>query len=172
MNQIRRKAFSIPPPYNADQMSAGIPTNTYAEDTNEIFGFRGHACDNCLTVGTLSVRFGNGERGVARREDAHSCDPARVVLYKESADKTSGNAIMHNRVPHLVKERVSNWTENNPFLVAIRLGNPVEENLTLFSSRPMENNVITFQFSSSNCSQYRESRAYSESYQKRENTVR
>jgi hypothetical protein len=149
MNQKRQKALSIPSPHYADQMSAGIPPNSYAEDANEIFGFRGYACDNCLTVRTLCVRFGKreGERGVARREDVHSCDPAEVVLYKESADKTSGNSVLHNRVPHLVKERVSNWTENNPFLVAIRLGNPVEENLTLFSSRPMENNVITFQFS-------------------------
>ena len=130
-------------------MSPGIPPNSYAENANEIFGYRGYACENCLTVRTLRVRFGKGEGegGVARREDAHSCDPANVVLNRESSRRTSGNSVLHNRVPHLVKERVSNWTGNNPFLVAIRLGNPVEENLTLFSSRPMENNVITFQFS-------------------------
>jgi hypothetical protein len=147
MNQIRLKTYSIPSPPYADKMSAGIPPNTYAEDPNEIFGFRGYTCDNCLMARTLRVRFGKGERGAARREDVHSCDPTKVVLNKESSGRTSGNSVLHNRVPHLVKERVNNCTENNPFLVAIRLGNPVEENLTLFSFRPMENNVITFQFS-------------------------
>ena len=42
---------------------------------------------------------------------------------------------------------VSFWTENKPFLVAIRLGNPVEENLTLFNFSTAEKKVITFQFS-------------------------
>jgi len=53
MNQIKREAFSIPSPHYADQRSAGIQSNTYTEDSNEIFGFRGYACDNCLTVGTI-----------------------------------------------------------------------------------------------------------------------
>jgi hypothetical protein len=147
MNQKKREAFSIPSPHYADQMSAGIRSNTYTEDANEIFGFRGYTCDNCLTVGTLRVRFGEVGQGVGTREGVHSCDPARVVQSKGLAGKTRSNPFLHTRVPHLVKGMVSNWTGNNPFLVAIRLGNPVEEKLTLFSSSTIENKVITFQLS-------------------------
>jgi hypothetical protein len=129
-------------------MSAGIDRDTYTEDLNEIFGFRGYACNNCLAVGTLRVRFGEGKEG-GRREDAHSCDPARVGLNKKSAGKSGSNSFLHIRLPHLVKERVSKWTLNEPFLVAIRLENPVEENLT-FSSSSLQNRLITFQFSREN----------------------
>jgi len=146
MNKIKREAFSIPYPQYADQMSAGIQPIT-SEDSNEIFGFRGYACDNCLTVGTLRVRFGEGEEGVGRRESVHSCHPARGVQNKGSDGKTRSNAVLHSRVPHLVKEMVSFWTGNNPFLVAIRLENPVKENITLFKSGTIEKKMITFQFS-------------------------
>jgi hypothetical protein len=148
MNKIKRETFSNLSPHYADQMSAGINCDTYTEDLNEIFGFRGYACDDCLAVETLRVRFGEGEEG-GRREDAHSCDPARVVLNKKSAGKSGSNSFLHTRLPHLVKERVSNWTWNNPFLIAIRLGNPVEENLT-FSSSSLQNRLITLQFSREN----------------------
>lgn len=144
MNKIKRGAFSIPSPHYADQISAGIQPNT-SEDSYEIFGFRGYACDNCLTVGTLHVRFGEGEEG--RHEDVHSCDPARGVQNKGSAGETRNNAFLHSRVLHLVKEMVSFWTRNNPFLVAIRLENPVKENIALFKSGTMEKKMITFQFS-------------------------
>jgi len=124
------------------------------------------------------MRFGKVEQGVGRREKVHSCNPARVVQNKGLAGKTRSNTFLHTRVPHLVKETVGNWTGNNPFLVAIRLGNPVEEKLTLFSSSTMENKVITFQVSREKHfditlnSQFRESQAYSESNRKRENTIR
>ena len=147
MNQIRQSGFSFPSTSNINQTSDQIHPNTNTEEASEIFGFRGYACDKCVTVGTLHVNFVTEGQGFGRREHAHSCDPVRLVANEQLVGSTSGNRFLHDRIPQLLKENVSHWTGNRPFLVAKRLGTPAQENISLSNSGSMENKVISFQFS-------------------------
>jgi hypothetical protein len=111
--------------------SSGSSTNNLQPssiDSNEIIGYRGHVCKNCLEANIEEIYLAaiNG-KGIG--EMKHVCEPKKLTesnLYN-NADKSFHLKEMEKKLPLDIRNiMVNNWTKNQNYLIAIELPNQEE----------------------------------------------
>jgi hypothetical protein len=97
-------------------------------DSNDIIGYRGYVCNDCLETGIEEIYFTACE-GKGIGEIKHVCEPNKLA---ESRLYTNTDKIFHlkereKKLPLEIRNLVvNNWTKNRNYLVAIKLPNQVE----------------------------------------------
>ncbi|HKG31640.1 MAG TPA: hypothetical protein VKA91_10230 [Nitrososphaeraceae archaeon] len=102
-------------------------------DSDDIIGYRGYVCNDCLGTNMEEMHFGayNG-KGIGKMK--HVCEPKELAesrLYNNT-DKSFRLEEMEKKLPlHIRNLVVNNWTKNQNYLVAKELPNQeeIEENI-------------------------------------------
>jgi hypothetical protein len=93
---------------------------------NDIFGFMGHVCKQCLGIYIHYRYFLNEEfEEVRRNKGNHVCDPNKIAqtrcdIYKDIHFDENYCRLL----PSYLKQTVNEWTKGENYLIAIELSNP------------------------------------------------
>jgi hypothetical protein len=116
--------------YNSVSSSSNSTSNTQPStiDSNDILGYRGHVCKNCLEANIEEIHLAAvNEKGIAERK--HICEPKKLAesyLYNNT-DKSFRLKEMERKLPLDIRNiLVNNWTKNQNYLVATKLPNQEE----------------------------------------------
>ena len=116
--------------YNSASSSSNSTSNTQPStiDSNDILGYRGHVCKNCLEANIEEIHLAAfNEKGIAERK--HVCEPKKLAesyLYNNT-DKSFRLKEMERKLPLDIRNiLVNNWTKNQNYLVATKLPNQEE----------------------------------------------
>ncbi len=114
--------------YNSAGSSSTSNTQPSTIDSNDIIGYRGHVCKNCLDANIEEIHLAafNG-KGIAERK--HVCEPKKLAessLYNNT-DKSFRLKEMERKLPLDIRNiLVNNWTKNQNYLFATKLPNQEE----------------------------------------------
>jgi hypothetical protein len=120
------------PTQNFSFVMAQNNNNNYLQSSssgNDIFGFRGHVCKQCLGIYINYRYFLNEElegEGRRRNKGNHVCDPNKIAqtqldIYKD----IHFNENYCRLLPSYLKQTVNEWTKGENYLIAIELSNPL-----------------------------------------------
>lgn len=105
-----------------------IQPNPPPLDPNDILGFRGIVCNDCLDIEVEEVRFSKhiGKGGIGGIK--HTCDPKRILEIQHNNNLIGKSLRLKKLETTLIlwlKELVmNNWTKNKNYLFAIKVPNP------------------------------------------------
>jgi hypothetical protein len=134
--RIVNQNFPLRPTWHQNQQQGHITSSSSSTshtqpspiDSDDIIGYRGYVCNDCLGTNIEEMHFGayNG-KGIGKMK--HVCEPKELAesrLYNNT-DKSFRLEEMEKKLPlHIRNLVVNNWTKNQNYLVAKELPNKEE----------------------------------------------